>query len=891
MADFLPELVKIAQAKAAANSPQWKAFLARLELWKGRITGDDYPAAGGHSYQGGFLSMAMDYALAYRALVAAAPDRAAEYAEKAVGVIRAGLYGYQRLYGSGSRRFVAVGDGRTTTFTVPDEKFVRSTLRVFKVPVADSSVTRGTGPSDQLGGTPNVIALRKILAVGNSAGASDYAETTDWLDGQTSGLDEDLIDWSPGGKQPADGATYWIRWANLAGSPGGYPLSKGVAVTGATVKIAPAPTEAEAVFMSYVYTDADGLRFQQSCNVPQQGRANWAVDSSYTSRNLANLWIAAILLWEWDRFPAAVKEDLLALGKEWGDKFYAQGYAHLSPGSNYYAGHFLFWSAAALLADGRDAASAAPMKAGVLGEYAARQAKIFADPPMTNEQGTVAGTHKGGTWAEGWQYGPLAVRNCVVAIEALAAAGWLSGAAVETWCDELCVGLCHQWHNGAAAPHVWDGGDADYPTAWPGWRVLLPAQYWARDPRARAYASWLVQNLPAGTAAKDDAWELCLRDPSAPATDPRTAGLPGARHFSGMGLVIGRSDWNDASTWYWAHAGNVPPTGGHQENAQGILVIWRGPDDLLPNLGQATQFKDAQKSRYMSGILVDDGGAGHMTYPGPDTPENPRQGGWYTNDATSPGGCRTLRFETDAGYTYSQGDYRPAWGKNYDGVDNPLTEGIRCVFHDRTTDCFFVYDRVTSLEPPYRKQLQWYFYTGKLNGSAATITTDPANHAWDVVKGASRLFGRTYSTRALTSTWGPEEKVNRATARRFFSNTAAPDDPAIRYVSVLQVTAAIVPSMAPSAHVVAGDSKVEGALLGKCCVMFGRAGPVAGPTSYPVTAARGESIRHFVTDLTPGTRYALTGADQAGARASPAGVLAFTATGTGSAQTLSVSPM
>ena len=124
-----------------------------------------------------------------------------------------------------------------------------------------------------------------------------------------------MIDWSPGGKQPADGATYWIRWANLAAREAGYPLARGASVTGTTVRIVPAPAATEAVFFSYVYTDADGLRYQQSCNVPQQGRANWAVDTSYTSRNLANLWIAANWLWEWERFPAALKKDLLALGR------------------------------------------------------------------------------------------------------------------------------------------------------------------------------------------------------------------------------------------------------------------------------------------------------------------------------------------------------------------------------------------------------------------------------------------------------------------------------------------------------------------------------------------------------------------------------------------------
>ena len=96
--------------------------------------------------------------------------------------------------------------------------------------------------------------------------------------------------------------------------------------------------------------------------------------------------------------------------------------------------------------------------------------------------------------------------------------------------------------------------------------------------------------------------------------------------------------------------------------------------------------------------------------------------------------------------------------------------------------------------------------------------------------------------------------------------------------------------MASSAHLAATDSKLEGAVLGKCCVMFGRSGLVDGVASYRVTSSDGELIRHYVTDLTAGRRYALNGANEPAATASAAGVIAFTATGTGTSQTVSVSP-
>jgi hypothetical protein len=375
-----------------------------------------------------------------------------------------------------------------------------------------------------------------------------------------------------------------------------------------------------------------------------------------------------------------------------------------------------------------------------------------------------------------------------------------------------------------------------------------------------------------------------MRDPEAEARDWGDA-LPAARLLPGMGLVIGRRDWGYDSTWYWTHAGNVPPTGGHEENAQGNLVIWRGADDLLPNIGGAAQYKDAQKSRYMSGILVDDRGAGTMTYPGPDSPQNPRQGAWYTHDAISPIGCETRAFETTAAFTYSEGDYRAAWGKNYDGKVNPLTEGVRCVFYDRANDYFFVYDRVTSVAPATRKQLQWYFCTSPVNGPDAVVTATESSHAWSVKKGGGKLFGKTYSTRKLRSTFGADETVNRVKVRRFYSNPADEGESAeVRYVSVIRVAPAATASMESGEHVVGGDGKLEGARLGDSVVMFARAGAVGGTTSYQVAAPEGRTVTHHVTGLPPGAGVTVKGATPATVTASAAGVASFQTTGTGTAQ-------
>lgn len=877
--DYLPSFTATATAKASANTKQWRDFRARLDLWLNRVVGDSYPGSGGHAYQGAALSLAMDYALAYRALAESEPKVAERCAHKAVGVIRSGLYGYQRLNNSGARLYIGRGDGTRRDFTIPDAGCVKASLRVHRVPVVEAAVVRGEGSTDAVR-----FLHRKILAVGRTSGGADYAQGTDWVDGQSSGHDEETIEWLSNGRRPGEKETYHVTYAELGGSEGGYPLKDGYKVTGTTIAFAVPPTTEQAVFVSYVYTDPAGLQYQQT--IDGQGAANWAVDSSYSSRNLQYPFIAAIWLWDWPGFPPELKKDLLRVGVEWYDKIVKSGYATDRAGSNYAAGHFAYWVAVAMLADGRDDANAERLRKHVETWYDAELLKQFGDPYLktVGSQTLPAGTHKGGIWAEGWQYGPLACRNVIVASLALEEAGWRQVTPLRDWCSELVVGMIHQQPR---RDRIWDGGDSNYPTPWPGRRPMVAAAYGSTDATARAYANFAVQKLPPGTDDQTvDAFDLCLRDPAAEARDWGDT-LPAARLFPGMGLVIGRRDWTYNTTWYWTHAGNVPPTGGHEENAQGNLVIWRGGDDLLPNVGGAAQYKDAQKSRYMSGILVDDRGAGGMTYPGPDNPQNPRQGAWYTHDAISPIGCETRAFETTAAFTYSEGDYRAAWGKNYDGLVNPLTEGVRCVFYDRANDYFFVFDRVASVVPATRKQLQWYFCTSPVNGSAAVVTTDPANHAWSVTKGGGKLFGRTFSTRALGSAFGADETVNRVTLRRFYSNPSDENESAdLRYVAAIQAAPAVTAAMESSSHVVSADKKLEGARLGDSVVLFARAGAPNGTTSYQITGAEGRTLTHHVTGLPPGSRIAIKGATPTSATASPGGIIRFQTTGTGKPETV-----
>jgi hypothetical protein len=96
--------------------------------------------------------------------------------------------------------------------------------------------------------------------------------------------------------------------------------------------------------------------------------------------------------------------------------------------------------------------------------------------------------------------------------------------------------------------------------------------------------------------------------------------------------------------------------------------------------------------------------------------------------------------------------------------------------------------------------------------------------------------------------------------------------------------------MDPTTHIESADQKIEGVQIGAYVVLFGRNGSVSGGTSYAYSAATGAITTHYISDLSPGTTYALTGADEASATASAQGVLSFTSTGTGVSAVISVAP-
>ena len=270
---IFPALIKAATVKCRANTPQWRAFKARLDAQLGATVD------GG--YQGSNLAWVSDFALGYRVLKDVEPVAASRYADKALAVLKAGMNDLQRDSKS-TEQFLARGDGKTRRFTIPDADYSRPTLAVFLVDVMHKPYTKGA-PNGQ-----DIVAADSIFLRVYDEGR-EYVEGGDWR--RNGDLIGDKawaqIDWSPGGREPSPGSTYTLEFA--------YPdyqknalASKLCDVAGTTITFREAPGRDKAVFLKYMYGQWSlnaGTGYRQT-GFGYGGRANVTIDSGYTYRFL-----------------------------------------------------------------------------------------------------------------------------------------------------------------------------------------------------------------------------------------------------------------------------------------------------------------------------------------------------------------------------------------------------------------------------------------------------------------------------------------------------------------------------------------------------------------------------------------------------------------------------
>ncbi|MDB6029443.1 MAG: hypothetical protein JWM68_5666, partial [Verrucomicrobiales bacterium] len=378
-----PAVLTALRQKATNNTSQWQAFKSRLDGQLNNVIGSG-------AYQADELIWIGDYALGYKVLQFQDPVTAANYADKAIGLIKSAIQDFQKV-GEISQQYLTRGDGTTKTFTLPHTNIVASSLSVYKAPIIVYPVVRSstTNKSDIV---DNYLTFIKVS--NTSDGPADYQQGIDWQ--HTGDLANERIDWSIAGvgHLPAGGATYYVTAASSFDG-----ANATVTLSGNSITFSTAPATNQAIYVQYVYgvhaSNYSTLAFQQT-SAGDGGFNSIMIDDGYTYRYLGKFpafgydW-----LYGYPGFTTALKNQVATMLVRWSDYWKVNGYRVNNPASNYAEGGYVSRMLTALaLGGGRNTNSSR-----LINEITAyRQTYVL--PLLTN----TTTSYYGGFWAEGWNF-------------------------------------------------------------------------------------------------------------------------------------------------------------------------------------------------------------------------------------------------------------------------------------------------------------------------------------------------------------------------------------------------------------------------------------------------------------------------------------------------------
>jgi hypothetical protein len=811
-----PTVLTNLRQDAALNTPGWQAFQARLNRNLDVVIADDIG-----SYEGEQLDYIIDYALGYQVLQTSDPTTAANYADKAIGLMKSGLHDYQR--GSWvTRQLLARGDGVTRTFTLHNADLLPSTLTVYLSDITTVPVVHQTAGGQDSVGSDDLIFLK---ASNTRDGSADYTEGTDWT--HNPNFANSLIDWSAAASQPKVGATYFVTYTTgqNARSTSAFTLN------GNSITFSQAPGRNQAVFVQYIYgthaSDGSTLAFQQTRS-GNGGFNSIFIDDNYTYRHLGtSMAIGLDWLDGYVGMTPALEQQEETILVHWSDYVQANGYLSSSGSSNYGDSDYESEVMTALALQGRDTTDAPRLLTAAL---AWRQDNVL--PVLQNPTTSDAG----GFWAEGWNYGTGAVQCVLISAEALQTAGLITATAEAQWSNQLVDSLVEE----ESAPGLtYDGGeDYQYPFHFLSKSLFYVASQICASPTEQSYANYVIQNYPDsafGETTPADYRQLLFDDPSAPAAF--WSALPLANFATGTGLVTARSDWGTTPTWVAAQIGNMLPNTDHQFDP-GQIEINRGADQLLINAFQVYYvygndgLAPDQFSSLGNLLVVNDHGA-FERFP-------PNMGATFG----TPGVVDTA-YENTADFTYFDGDYHAAYSRDDNpGAGGPTSQLTRQVVFVRP-DYVFVYDRATTLKASYNKILRWHFENEPSVKGNSFIET----------AGSSRLFGQMYSTVPLTTSLSHFTEGSAPFAVQQLDTQNITPTAAVRYVTAFEAAPSSTQAMDPSAHIVSTNASMEGAQIGSQVVLFGRDGPVAPGATVAYAFNGAAATKHLLVDLLPSQTY------------------------------------
>lgn len=257
--------------------------------------------------------------------------------------------------------------------------------------------------------------------------------------------------------------------------------------------------------------------------------------------------------------------------KAWADWYYGKGYRWRSPGTNYHAG-YVFAVTLMAIAQGSEAGqNGAKLWSHVADQVWGKEMKGAASPGALLD---------GGDWAEGWQYGPLAVAGYSLAARAMIEQG-IPLPEYQHWAEQVVLRQVHSLSPGDKGIFV--GGDTQAETAsiapnpWTLGGVLA-------GPTPDRSAAWARSEIDRLHLAGDGKSFLLFE---ALADARNVKGVPFPREAAptfylakGNGAFFARSTWSPSASWMAMQCTKTLDVDHLPANA-GNIVLTRGSDELV----------------------------------------------------------------------------------------------------------------------------------------------------------------------------------------------------------------------------------------------------------------------------------------------------------------------
>lgn len=850
-------------AEVAANTSQWSSFKTRLD--NNLLTVFD----GG--YQGSDLQWISDYALGYHVLKDSDAVTAAKYADKAIGLERSAIQDPQLANGVNSFQFLAIADGVTQNYTLPNSDYQASTVKIFTPPSIVYTVTKGASHGQDSTG----VFYNYFVQISNSPTGSpaNYVKGTDWTHAGPKGIyANDVVAWDGTGSQPVTGNPYYVLaidpQATGAGYYNIYPYLRTVitdyTLSGTTLHFVSAPPAGRLIYISYIYgtssTDGSTLNYQQTSTNEIGGQTSIRVDTTYTARYLGKHTSMGL---DWldgyvglsSSFQTAVKQILVLWYNYERDSGYFASTANqgISNGSNYGAGGYVSRMLTAIALQYRDLVNGANEITEMVAFRTANTVPLLSGPTPPSL--------RGGFWDEGWNYGQMASRNLLIAGLAYAWAQLGYDTEEQTWSGEVVNQILTSQPTASSVYNGGDGFGVNGIAPLPQNDLFYYPSQMAPAAVDRGLANYVVQN--SGNPQSNDWQDLLYRTPGAATVNPNTLAL--SYYDIGCGVLINRAAWGYTNqTWTSIQLANLllSTTGNrvdHQSFTPGQVQIQRGADDLLINAAAWGEVQDNTKPSFGNMVIVDDNGTGCPT----GQVYRFQPGFWYGTPGVFP---RTV--DQQAGFVYASGDWHASYGCNSAPGIGDVAAGTRDYFY-KPPDYVVIYDRVTTTVANYPKRLQFYVVNSPTVVGNTFVTTN-----------TSKLFGSVFSNLTV-STASSLQTVGSASLYRILVQPAAFVTTAIRYWSALQSATGATVSADTVTSIVDSNGFMEGVRQGNVVMLFTVSpSTLAGGSTVSYSIGTG-TVTHYLTNLQTSHTYTLTGATTGSATTDSYGVLTFTSNAAG----------